>query len=95
METEDFQEQLNRIEAAALSQKKVLNFDEACLFTGLSKSHLYRLTSSQRIPFYKPFNKLVYFERVEIEGWLLQNRVSTITEVEQQAAKYIKEKGAK
>lgn len=93
MEIADFQKQLNRIEAAALSQKKVLNFDEACLFTGLSKSHLYRLTSSQRVPHFKPSGKLVYFDRVELEVWLLQNRVSTIAEIEQQATKYIKERG--
>lgn len=95
METENFQKQLDRIEASILSQKRVLNFDDACLFTGLSKSHLYKLTSNQRVPHFKPSGKLVYFDRVELEEWLLQNRVTTVTEIEQQAAKYIKEKGAK
>lgn len=86
--TLEFQKQLNRIEAAALSQKSVLTFDEASLFTGLSKSFLYKLTSQQRINFYKPHGKLIYFERAQLENWLLQNPVSTINEIEAQAQKY-------
>ena len=70
--------QLDRIEAAALSQKNVLNFEEACRFTGLSSSYLYKLTSGQRVPHSKPHGKLVYFNRTELETWLLQNRVSTL-----------------
>lgn len=96
METFDFlklNEQLNRIETAALGQKNVLNFNEACLFCGLSKSHMYKLTSNRQVPHYKPANKLVYFERVELEKWLLQNRVTTTSEIDQAAAKYCKTGG--
>jgi excisionase family DNA binding protein len=90
----ELNERLTRIEAAALSQKNVFTFDEACRFTGLSRSHLYKLTSSQRIPHYKPFNKLIYFERSQLEKWLLQNKVTTIAEIDQEAANYFKEKEA-
>lgn len=89
METvSEYQEQLNRIEAATLSQKNVFTFDEACRFTGLSRSHLYKMTSTQKIPFSKPFGKLVYFDRAQLEKWLLQNPVSTTDEIETQAQKY-------
>jgi len=96
METFDFlklNEQLNRIETAALGQKYVMNFNEACLFCGLSKSHMYKLTSNRQVPHYKPANKLVYFERVELEKWLLQNRVTTTSEIDQTAANYCKTGG--
>jgi predicted DNA-binding transcriptional regulator AlpA len=95
METLDFQKQLDRIEAAALGQKNVLNFSEACRFTGLSSSHLYKLTSTQQVPYFKPNQKLIYFDRVEIEKWLLQNRIPTTAEIEQQAANYIRKGGIK
>ena len=95
METVDFlvfqkqqHEQLNRIEAAALSQKNVLTFDEACRFTGLSRSKLYKHTSANTVPFSKPFGKLVYFNRIELEKWMLQNPISTTEEIEIQAQKY-------
>jgi len=84
----DFKEQLNRIEAAALSQKNVFTFDEACRFTGLSHSKMYKHTSLNTVPFSKPFGKLVYFDRTELEKWMLQNPISTTDEIETQAQKY-------
>lgn len=44
-----------------LAAKQVLNMDEVMLLTGLSKSHLYRLTSSCQIPHYKPFREADLF----------------------------------
>ncbi len=73
-----------------LEIKNVLTFAEACLFSGLSKSHMYRLTSTRQVPHFKPFGKMVYFERAELEKWLLQNRVVTISETETMAANYCK-----
>lgn len=72
-----------------ISQKEVLTIDEVGAYTGLSKSYLYKLTSTNQIPFYKPNNKMVYFNRVEIEEWLLQNRMKTVSEIEGEAATYL------
>lgn len=76
------------VKMAGLATKEVLTFAEAALFTGLSKSYLYKLTSGQKIPHYKPSGKLCYFNRVELEAWLTQNRVSTSAEIEEQAQTY-------
>jgi excisionase family DNA binding protein len=73
-----------------LGTKNVLTFNEACMFSGLSKSHMYRLTSTRQVPHFKPFGKMVYFERAELEKWLLQNRVVTMAETETMAANYCK-----
>jgi len=82
-------ERLSNIENLLLSQKTVLNFDEVAKFTGLSKSHLYKLTSRGKIPHYKPNGKFIFFDRIEIEKWLLRNRVKTIDEIEEEAATYV------
>lgn len=84
----ELREQLNRIETAILSQKEVLTFDEAVQFTGMSKSYMYKLTSAHKIPHYKPSGKMVYFNRDELQTWLLQNRVSTHDELESKAQAY-------
>lgn len=81
-------ERLSVIENLLYTQKSVLTFDEAAKFTGLSKSYLYKLTSTGKIAFYKPHGKLIYFEKAELETWLLQNRVTPIDELEQQAVNY-------
>jgi excisionase family DNA binding protein len=79
-------EQLNRIEAyTLLAAKNVLSFADVVLLTGLSKSHLYKLTCSHQIPHYKPTGKQIYFDRSEVEEWMKQNRVATMAEIERAA----------
>lgn len=66
----------SELEKVALNQKDVLTVDECVIFTGMSKSYLYRLTQQQLIPFYKPHGKKIYFSRDEITQWLLSNHSS-------------------
>lgn len=56
-------------------EKKMLTLQEACGYTGLTKSTLYKLTSSKSIPHYKPGGKMIFFDRSELEDWLRSNRV--------------------
>lgn len=78
-----------------LGAKNVLNFEDAVLYTGISKSHLYKLTCRHEIPHFKPTGKLVYFDKKELDDWLRQNKVLTNTEAEQEAMAYIIKGGAK
>ena len=87
-------EYLKKVETnSLLAAKKVLNIDDVAALTGLSKSHLYKMTCRKEIPYYKPNGKLVYFDRAEVEAWMKQNRVNTKQEAAQQAAKYVIGKG--
>ena len=90
-------DRLRNIETLLLSQKTVLNFDEVAAYTGLSKSYLYKLTSTGGIPCYKPNGKQIYFNKTEIDRWLMQNRKATNDEIESQAATFVtlKNGGAK
>jgi excisionase family DNA binding protein len=90
-------EQLNRIEKLLMEQqtmqKQVLNFKEASTYLELSQSHLYKLTSTNAVPHYKPNGKKIYFQREELNNWLLRNRMNPLDEIEQQAADYLIKKG--
>jgi len=89
---EDFKsidDRLRNIETLLLSQKNVLNFDEIVSYTGLSKSYLYKLTCSGGIPCYKPQGKIIYFNKSEIDNWLLQNRKATTRELETKAINFV------
>lgn len=90
-------ERLRNIESLLHSQKTVLNFDEVAAYTGLSKSYLYKLTSTGGIPCFKPQGKHIYFSKQEIDQWLLQNRKATTDEIEAQASTFVtlKKGGAK
>lgn len=89
METFKINERLTKIENLLHAQKKVLNLHEVAEFTGLSKSHLYKLTSQGKIPHYKPNGKYIFFDRLEIEKYLLRNRVKPSDEIDAEASKYI------
>ncbi|MCE5345399.1 MAG: helix-turn-helix domain-containing protein [Bacteroidales bacterium] len=82
------EERLKNIEDLLTVSKNVLNLDETSKLTGLSKSHLYKLTCRQGIPFYKQ-SKHLFFDRTEIENWLKTDRHITIAELENQAVKYL------
>tara|TARA_R110000751_G_scaffold156988_1_gene262397 strand:+ start:541 stop:813 length:273 start_codon:yes stop_codon:yes gene_type:complete len=74
MNTIKLDERLERIESLLLANKKILSLEEACDYTGISRSYLYKLTSTGMIPHSKPSGKLIYFEREELENWLMQNK---------------------
>lgn len=82
-------ERLSKIEKLLLGTKKVLNFEELVEYTGLSKSYLYKLTSSGNIPHSKPSGKVLFFDKEKIDQWLLENAIQTNTEIKEQANKYI------
>ena len=86
VEYETIQKQLDRIEKnSILSAKKVLTLTDVATLTGLSRSYLYKLTCKHLIPYYKPTGRGLYFERGEVENWLLQNRVASETEIQAKA----------
>jgi len=74
-----------------LTAKKALNMTDLALLTGLSKSHLYKLVCAKKIPFYKAKDggKLTYFNKSEIEAWLLHHRFKTQDEIEEEAINYV------
>lgn len=83
-------QQLDRIEQnTLLAAKEVLTFDDVALITGISKSYLYKLTSTGKIPHYKPGGKMLYFDRNEVMNWLKQNKVSADYEIEEKADNYL------
>jgi len=51
--------------------KKALTMSEASNYMGISKTYLYQLTHRRLIPFSKPTGKRIYFDRTELENWLL------------------------
>ena len=91
MNTIKLDERLERIESLLLANKKVLTLEEACDYTGISRSYLYKLTSTEVIPHSKPSGKLIYFEREELEHWLMQNKKFSDSDFKESAAHKSKE----
>lgn len=67
-------ERLDRLEKLLIGSKEVLTFDEASDYTGISRSYLYKLTASGKIPHSKPNGKMVFFDKKKLVDWLLQHK---------------------
>ena len=75
-------EKLEKIERMLKEQAaKPLTFEETCTYLNVSKSHLYKLTSSGMIKHYKPNGKMVYFSKPELDEWIMKNPVKTRDEI--------------
>ena len=93
MGDEQIAEKLERIESllersVSSTPKEVMTIEEASKYLGFKTSYLYRLTSSNKIPFYKPGHK-VFFKRSELEEWVFNHRESTHDEIEKRALNYL------
>lgn len=86
---QQIEESQRRLESLMILQKNVLTFNETVTYTGVSDSSLYKMTMARTVPHYKPRGKMIYFNRVELEEWLLQNRVATADEIEAKASTYV------
>lgn len=73
-----------------LSAKTALTMNDAALLTDLSKSHLYKLCCYHKVPHYKSNGgKHTYFDKTELERWMLHRRIRTSEELEAEAANYV------
>jgi excisionase family DNA binding protein len=82
MKVEELKEQLNRIESLlAANRAKPFTLPEAAAYLNLGKSRLYKLTSTNVVPHYKPGGKKIFFLKSDLDAYLLRNRVATAEEI--------------
>jgi excisionase family DNA binding protein len=81
-------EKLEIIESNLVNTKAVLNLEEVCQLTGISKSTMYKLTSTREIPHYKKVKHLI-FDRLEIEEWMKSNPIPTKEQTSQRASTFV------
>ncbi|MBU1097321.1 MAG: helix-turn-helix domain-containing protein [Bacteroidetes bacterium] len=79
-------DKLNEIQKQiSIKDNKPLTLIEAANYLNISKSTIYKLTHQNKIPFYKPNGKKIYFSQSELDKWIFKNRVSTSNELEWKA----------
>jgi excisionase family DNA binding protein len=72
------------VRSLSLNTKTVLDLNELVIYTNLSKHYIYKLTSKKQIPYSTGNGKKIYFDRKEIDAWLLRNK----QEVKRDSPKY-------
>jgi len=90
MTLEDIAQRLERLEAlVTLSAKEVLDINDVAQLTGYSVKYLRTMIASRDIPHYKRGNRL-FFNREEIEDWMMGERIPTRAEMSVKAMGYHK-----
>lgn len=89
------EETLERIETLLLSQKEVFNIADFCNYTGLSKSAAYKLTSQKKIPHSVPNGKVIFFEKKNVDSYLLSNPAALMEDIHQESINYIANKSSR
>lgn len=70
--------------------KPFLTVEELASYLGVKTSYIYKMTHNREIPFYKPGGKMIYFNREEIDEWVLSQRVATADEIRGEARRRIR-----
>lgn len=84
-------EKLEKIESILNEQQKQpLTLNEASEFLNVSKSYLYKMTCQNKLPYYQPNGKKIYFKKSELEEWIFKHRVKTHEDIEREAEEYIR-----
>jgi len=69
----NLEDPLKRIEKLLVANKEILSLEEACEYTGISRSYKYKLICAGKIPHSKPRRKTIYFDKKQLNSWLLGN----------------------
>jgi excisionase family DNA binding protein len=88
-ELKRIEQKLDELRSALLVQKSIMSISEASEYTGYSLSFFYKLIHFNKIPFYKPNGRKVFFEREVLDSFLRQGLVETPEQIEKKIASRI------
>ncbi|MCB9211426.1 MAG: helix-turn-helix domain-containing protein [Ignavibacteriales bacterium] len=61
-----------------------LDIEGASKYLKITKASLYQLVHRKRIPYYKPTGGKVYFNKYEINSWILNAKMKTYEDIEKE-----------
>ncbi|AJH14558.1 helix-turn-helix transcriptional regulator [Myroides profundi] len=86
-------EKLNYLEQLIISNhKEILSVEELEKYTGFKKSYIYHLVHFSKIPYSKPNGKYLFFQKSEIDEWLLKNKSLSDDQIQEKAREYVLKK---
>lgn len=77
----------------SIFQKNVLTLKEVVQYTGWKPSFIYKLTMTNKLRHSKPNGKTLFFERAELERFLMGNPVKLASDIAAESASYIVNNG--
>lgn len=78
----------SNISEAGIATTPIMNIKQLSAYLDLSVSALYKMTSTKEIPHAKR-GKRLYFDKKDIDAWVLENKITTTSDIEKMATDYI------
>lgn len=72
----------------------IMTIKQVSAYLDLSLSALYKMTSTKEIPHAKR-GKRLYFDKKDIDAWVLENKITTSSDIEKMATEYIQRNPSK
>ncbi len=86
-------EKLDYLEQLIIANhKEILSVEELEKYTGFKKSYIYHLVHYSKIPYSKPNGKYLFFQKSEINEWLLKNKYLSDDQIQTKAREYVLKK---
>ena len=80
-------EKLDYLEQLIIANhKEILSLEELEKYTGFKKSYSYHLVHYSKIPYSKPNGKYLFFQKSEINEWLLKTSICLMIKFRQKCA---------
>ena len=76
-------------ELMALYHDQPLTIDRASEYLGIKKNTIYQWMHKNKIPFYRPAGKRVFFSRLELNKWVYMQKILTTEEMEKATHRFI------
>lgn len=86
-------EKLDYLEQLIIANhKEILFVEELEKYTGFKKSYIYHLVHYSKIPYSKPNGNYLFFQKSEINEWLLKNKYLSDNQIQEKARQYVLKK---
>ena len=76
------EKRLKLLEDAIIANKEYLDVNESARYLGVSKAEIYYLTSSKRLPYFRPGGKKVYIYKQDLNHYISSYHVESVEEAE-------------
>lgn len=73
-----------------ITYKEILSFKEALIYLDVSESFLYKLNSKRVIDFTKPNGGKIYYQKKDLDNWMLQNTSKSTGTLEKEIYNHLK-----
>lgn len=81
-------EEVNSLKENLAFNKSTFNVKDFSAYSGIKESYIYKIVGQELIKYSKPNGKMLFFNKSDIDRFLLQNPIKPKSEIEQEAIEF-------